>query len=140
MSTLDKWLSLVAKRATPEKWQHLRYQLWSWANMSPAFQKAMAQRSKERQASIKAVPEARERQKRTARPTFVVTIGTTPISDEVFTSEAEASKVARAFSVEHKGVLVDVRTAIAKDKRGHFRDGKRVPLFHANPAFRTGGR
>jgi hypothetical protein len=127
---LDKWLSSVAKKATAESWKHIRYELWSLANASPAFQKAMAQRSKEKQAAIKAIPEVAARQKRTPKPTYVVTIGTTLVSDDVYATEAAAMRAARAFSLSHPGTLVDVRTAIAREKLGHYLDGKSVSVYH----------
>lgn len=133
MSVLDKWLGPVAKRADVEHWQQIRFQLWSLANSSSKYQKAMAQKSKEKQAAIRATPEAAARQKRLAKPAYIVTIGNVPVSDDLFTSEAAAKKAARDFSISHLNILVDVRTAISKDKRAHYRSGKSVPLYHANP-------
>ena len=116
-----------------ESWQAIRYRLWGLANSSNKYQKAMAQRAKEKQAAIRAVPEAAARQQRPTKPTFIVTIGNVPVSDDLFTSEAAAKKAARDFSIAHPDIIVDGRTAISKDKRAHYRSGKVVPLFHTNP-------
>ena len=138
LNVLEKWLAPVAKRATVDNWQSIRHRLWGLANASPVFQRAMSARASERRAAIASVPEALARRgKGASRPAYVVTIGTTRVSDDAYASEAEAAKVARAFSATHPGILVDVRTAVAKEKRRRYRDGKAAPI-HRNP--RSSGR
>ena len=134
MSTLGKWLDPVSKRATAEAWGLIRHDLWSWANASPAFQRGMAARSKAKRAAAKSVPESAARMRVQGKPAYVVTIGAVPVSDTQHTSQDAAEAFARAFSREHPGITVDVRTAISRDKLSHYREGKRVHRNSGRPA------
>ena len=136
LTILKKWAEPVAKRSTAAAWSGVRRDFWSLANASPAFQKDNAARSKARRAEEASLIAAgiipvKGKQK----VTFELVIGGTPISEEVYTSKAAADKAAKAFSLAHAPVVVDVRTVLGKERRSRFRAGKSVELLDAYKEF-----
>lgn len=129
LTILKKWAGPVAKRSTAQAWAGNRYELWSMANASPAFQKAMAARSKARKAEIAAAQAAGAIPKRGKQAvTFELVIGGVPVSGETYTTKAAADKAAKAFSLANRGAVVDVRTVQGKERRSRFRDGRPLSL------------
>jgi hypothetical protein len=56
MSTLQKWLSPVARRATPAAWGKIKGQFWSLGNLAIVGQRAAAATGAEKRRAMKLRP------------------------------------------------------------------------------------
>ena len=128
LTILQKWAAPVAKQSTAQAWAGHRYELWSLANASPAFQKQMAARSKARKAEIAAAEKAGVLPARArTRVQFETVIGGVPFG-ETYSTEAAADKAAKAFTLANRDAVVDVRTVVGKERRSRWRNGRRLSL------------
>lgn len=123
-AVMQNWLYIVSERATPEAWGKFRGQLWTWANASPNFQKAMAVKSKERAAATRAHKAAESALAPTSAG-YVVRVGDHVVARTE--TEAEAAKKAARFSLQHPDDVVDVRR-VSGQRLVSYRGGKKARL------------